>query len=162
DNTTPTASALNATNAFLSPNNSAGTLDTTTFVSTITDANPGNWTLTITNSGNAVRPDEPRTGKKSNPGWNGKRTGNDGFVPNGLYTATVTYADQAGNVGASTSTTVTVDNSTPSASALNATSAFLSPSNSSGILDSTNFASTITDANPGNWTLTITDSGNAV
>src|SRR5262249_22009164 len=105
DNTPPTATPLAATNAVFSPNASSGIKDTTTFHSTLTDASAVTWTLTLKNHNSTTVRIYTGAGNVSQL-WDGKMSPSNAFVGDGLYTATLTYKDAAGNAGIPTSKVV--------------------------------------------------------
>jgi len=151
DNTLPTAT-LAVSNAAFSPIASPGAKDTTTFTVRVTDVTAVHWTFDITNSSSTIVKTFVGTGNAA-PVWNGKNSSSNATAPDGLYTATLTYADSSGNTGATTSKTVRIDNSAPTATALTASNAIFSPATSIGIKDTTLFNSTIADAVTVSWTL---------
>ena len=160
DHIAPTTGSLAVSTTVLSPSNagSVGVLDSTTFTDTIADVSSVSWTLTIADSsGTAVRTFFG-SGDAVSQTWDGKDAMGD-FVLDGVYTATLTYQDAAGNAGNSVAASVTVDDTSPTATPLAASVLFLSPNNATslGIDDSTTFTSTISDATAVSWTLTIVD-----
>src|SRR5262249_12166566 len=70
-------------------------------------ANPGSWTITIRDAANTLVRTFTGTGTAVNQTWDGKN-GSATIVPDGVYTATITATDQAGNTTTPATATVVV------------------------------------------------------
>lgn len=119
DNTAPTATALVVQNPVISPNNatSIGLKDTATLASAITDETVVSWQLTITDISSTTVQTFSGTGSSVSEIWDGKDSMAE-FVADGVYIATLTYIDAAGNIGSQRSVSIEVDNATPTLGAL--------------------------------------------
>src|SRR5262249_16910544 len=89
--------------------------------------------------------------------WDG-RTGSGGLVPDGTYLVKASFTDPNGNSG-STSVSVTVDSTAPTATTLTNSTPVIAPGTTSTVPTTTILSSTIGDANPLRYTITIKDSG---
>src|SRR5581483_8238657 len=101
DATAPTATALTNSAPVIAPG-TASTVPTTTLLSsTIGDANPDRYTITIKNGGGTVVRTiigsfAPGAPQQVDVVWDGRNDSN-AIVPNGTYTASITVRDLAGN-----------------------------------------------------------------
>ncbi|OWK41576.1 beta strand repeat-containing protein [Fimbriiglobus ruber] len=170
DNTSPTAGPLVASNPVFSDVASPGAKTTTTFTDTLAGAAGVtlSWSVTVTDAnGNQVQ-SFTGTGTAVSATWNGADF-NGNPVPEGAYTATLTFQDSAGNQGtpissAPITTGVIVDNTPPATAGLNGSTPNIAPADpAAGAKTAVTFSTVIADAHPGPWAVTITDpNGNVV
>jgi autotransporter-associated beta strand protein len=167
----PTVDALAAAPPFASPNNSIGVQDGVALTTTVRQvtAPSATWTVTIRDAGgNVVRtytqPAVIDAAADTFPiavTWDGRdQTG--AFVPDGVYTATASFADAFGQTGTTGPVSFTVDNTSPTAGAVSSSARFIAPGTAGTVPTSTALTATVGDANLASWTLTVRDAAGAV
>ncbi|MFO0936554.1 MAG: MBG domain-containing protein [Gemmataceae bacterium] len=153
---------------YISPNNSIGVQDTVTFKSLVQKEQlTTNWTLTIKNSGGTTV--RVYTGSFVGTGandlisatWDGKDTGG-AFVPDGQYTAVASFIDSFGNTGTTQPATVTVDNTSPTATTPAVANPIIAPGTSSTVPTTVAVSGTIADLNIASYVITVVNSGGTV
>ena len=161
----PVIDPLTVNPAAISPTNSPGVQDTTSISTTVRgEGTSATWTVTIKNSANVTVRTFTGSGVINNNSfpiavtWDGRNTGGT-FVPDGTYTVTASFQDAAGNSG-STSATVTVDNTSPTAGSLSNPTPVIAPGTSSTVPTSTGLISTtVGDNNLAGWTVAVHSGG---
>ena len=165
----PVLDALQATALFISPTPaSVGTQDTITFSTSVRgDSAAVTWKIEVfagaTATGTPVR---TYTGSGTADPlpiaavWDGRNSGGT-VVADGQYTVKASFSDTTGNSGAST-VSVFVDSTVPSATGLTTTTSVIAPGTASTVPTTTILSSTIGDANPDRYTVTIRDAGGTV
>ncbi|HET6573645.1 MAG TPA: MBG domain-containing protein [Fimbriiglobus sp.] len=100
DNTAPTVGPLVNEHPVIAPGTSSTVPTTTRLTDTVGDLNLTNWTLTVADAnGNPVRT-FVGAGTTVNVTWDGRNLVG-AFVPDGIYTVTLTATDRAGNTTSS-------------------------------------------------------------
>ncbi|MBN9517775.1 Ig-like domain repeat protein [bacterium] len=158
----------------ISPNNatSVGVNDSVALAASVTQERSAySYTLTVRNATSGlvvfttttpVAAPAPVNTSTITTSWDGTRnTGGTGFVADGDYTVVISILDQWGNTASTTPVTVRVDNTSPAAAGT-VDEVVIQPGAPNPPADATTFTGTVTDANPGTWTVTVRDAGGAV
>jgi hypothetical protein len=162
----PTLDPLAGSQAFISPAVSIGTQDSITFTTTAHSERGNITNYFVEIDGNGITVKVPVPGGTGTPlgdntfpiseTWNGLEADGTTPAPDGSYTAFASVTDAFGNTFTSATTSFTVDNTLPTATAA-VTQNVLDPTGKSNLPTTTHITGTVADTNLTGWEVDITN-----